>query len=52
MMLRCFDALVLAFMVDQLTYTSVASRPEAMAVSAISYLSNQMQWEFYVIRGR
>ena len=35
--------------VHQLTYTSVASRPEAMAVSAIGYLSEKMQFEFYVI---
>ncbi|CAM9811314.1 unnamed protein product, partial [Ectocarpus sp. 8 AP-2014] len=34
-----------------LTYTSIASRPEAMAISAVSYLSEQMQWEFFVIRG-
>ncbi|CAM9690958.1 unnamed protein product [Ectocarpus sp. 13 AM-2016] len=34
-----------------LTYTAIASRPEAIAISAISYLSEQMQWEFYVIRG-
>ena len=37
---------------EQLTYTSVASRSEAMAVSAISYLFNEMQFEFFVIRSR
>lgn len=36
----------------QLSSTAVASHSEAMAVSAISYLSNQMQWEFFVIRSR
>lgn len=45
--LRC-----LLYRLLQLTYTSIASRPEAMAISAISYLSEQMQWEFFVIRGR
>lgn len=36
----------------QLTYTAVASQSEAIAVSAISYLSEKMQYEFFVIRGR
>eukprot|EP00903_Cladosiphon_okamuranus_P017325 g15962.t1 len=45
-----FSLQLVCVLCSTLTYTSVASRPEAMAVSAISYLSTQMQWEFFVIR--
>lgn len=34
-----------------LTYTAAASYNEAIAVSAIAFLSEKMQFEFYVIRG-
>ncbi|CAM9856348.1 unnamed protein product, partial [Discosporangium mesarthrocarpum] len=35
-----------------LTYTHVASMGEAIAPSAISFLSNNLEFEFFVIRGR
>ncbi|CAM9999909.1 unnamed protein product, partial [Ectocarpus fasciculatus] len=46
-----FSLQLVCVLCSTLTYTSIASRPEAMAISAISYLSEQMQWEFFVIRG-
>ncbi|CAB1101375.1 unnamed protein product [Ectocarpus sp. CCAP 1310/34] len=46
-----FSLQLVCVLCSTLTYTSIASRPEAIAISAISYLSEQMQWEFFVIRG-
>ncbi|CAM9268407.1 unnamed protein product [Scytosiphon promiscuus] len=45
-----FSLQLVCVLCSTLSSTAIASRPEAMAVSAISYLSEQMQWEFYVIR--
>lgn len=45
-----FSLQLVCVLCSTLTYTSAASRGTAMATSAVAYLSENMQFEFYVIR--